>query len=183
MTQENAAIDLEDLRYPIGRFELPKDISDEDVRLWIDQIEALPEQLRAAVSGLDDARLDTRYRPGGWTLGQVVHHVPDSHLNGYVRLKWALTEDEPLIKPYDEARWAELGDYRAVPVGASLDFLELLHSRMVALIRSLSREELARRYRYPNGVVMDLASTLALYAWHGRHHLAHIERTVEREGW
>lgn len=183
MTQENVEVDLEELRFPIGRFELPEGATDEDVRRWTDEIEALPERFRGAVAGLTDARLDTTYRPGGWTLRQVVHHVPDSHLNGYVRFKWALTEDEPLIKTYEEARWAELADTRVVPVATSLDLLALLHARWVALIRALSRDELARRYRHPTWGPFDLGRTVALYAWHGRHHLAHIERTVEREGW
>ncbi|HUG01601.1 MAG TPA: putative metal-dependent hydrolase [Longimicrobiales bacterium] len=183
MTRKKLANDLEDLRYPIGRFEPPKSVSDEEVRTWTDQIEVMPDQMRAAVARLTEAQLDTAYRPGGWTIRQVVHHVPDSHLNGYIRFKWALTEEEPVIKTYEEARWAELADSRVVPVATSLDLLALLHARWVALMRALSRDELSRRYRHPAWGSFDLGRSVALYAWHGRHHVAHIERTVEREGW
>jgi hypothetical protein len=174
---------MNELRYPIGRFEHDGPVTDEDLALWIGQIEALPGQMRHAVSGLSDAQRDTPYRPGGWTIRQVVHHVPDSHLNGYVRFKWALTEQEPVIKVYDQAAWAELGDYLVVPVETSLDFLALLHDRWVALVRSLSRADLARGFIHPEWGTVDLASTVGLYAWHGRHHLAHIEGAAEREGW
>ena len=126
---------MSDLRYPIGTFEHQGSITSTDLDIWIGQIEALPGQMREAVSGLSDAQLDTPYRPGGWSIRQVVHHVPDSHLNCYVRFKLALTEDKPLIKPYFEDRWAELPDYRVVPVETSLEFLELLHRKWVALLR------------------------------------------------
>lgn len=174
---------MTDPRYPIGRFEHQGEVSDGDIALWIGQIEALPQEMRRAVDGLSDAQLDTPYRPGGWTLRQVVHHVPDSHLNAYVRFKWALTEDEPAIKTYEEARWAELADYRLTPVDTSLDFLALLHAKWVILLRALDRRELARRFVHPEWGRIDLAHTVGSYAWHGRHHLAHVTTTVEREGW
>lgn len=174
---------MKDLRYPIGEHKHEGPVTDEDIARWIGQIEALPEQMRQAVAALTDEQLDTPYRPGGWTLRQVVHHVPDSHLNCYIRFKWALTEDEPLIKAYDEQRWAELVDYRVLPIEMSLDFLALLHGKWVILLRSLSREQLARRFVHPDSGPIDLASALGSYAWHGRHHLAHINSTIEREGW
>jgi hypothetical protein len=174
---------MEDLRYPIGRFEHDGFVADADLDHWIGEIEALPSQLRQAVSGLSDEQLDTRYRPGGWTLKQVVHHVPDSHLNSYVRFKWALTEDEPLIKTYDEALWAELDDSRTAPVESSLDFLTVLHRKWVVLLKSLSVEQWSRRLRHPEWGAVDLRWTVGSYAWHGRHHLAHITTTIAREGW
>ena len=172
-----------DLRYPIGQFEREGAVTEDAVARWIAEIEALPDQMRQAVSGLSDDQLDTRYRPGGWTLRQVVHHVPDSHLNSYIRFKWALTEEEPAIKVYDEALWAELADYRLVPIETSLDFLALLHAKWVALLRSLSREQLSRTLVHPDLGVVVLDWYIGSYAWHGRHHLAHITTTVEREGW
>src|SRR6476620_9464894 len=141
----------------------------------IARIAAAPEHLRTAVAGLDDAQLDTPYRPGGWTVRQVVHHVPDSHLNAYTRIKLALTEDEPTIKPYEEARWAELPDARTGPIEISLALLEALHRRWVLLLRELQPADFTRQFRHPeHGRAMSLDEVLALYAWHGRHHVAHI---------
>jgi hypothetical protein len=175
---------MNDLRYPIGRYEHEGEVTAPDLEEWIGQMEELPAQMRGAVAGLDDEQLDTRYRPEGWTIRQVVQHVPDSHLNGYVRFKWTLTEDEPLIKAYFEDRWAELPDTPLVPVETNLDFLALLHGKWVTLIRSLSAEELARRFEHPEtGKMIELAWMVGLYAWHGRHHLGHIQSTVSREGW
>jgi len=174
---------MTDLRYPIGQFEHSGPVSDHDLACWIDQIEALPKLMRQAATGLTDERLDTRYRPGGWTLRQVVHHVSDSHMNSYVRFKWALTEQEPVIKAYDEQRWAELADYRVVPVETSLDFLALLHTKWGMLLRSLSRQQLSRRFVHPASGPTELAWNVGNCAWHGRHHLAHITGTIEREGW
>ena len=174
---------MTDPRYPIGRFAHPGEVSDDDLALWSGQIEALPAEMRRAVDGLTDEQLDTRYRPEGWTIRQVVHHVPDSHLNAYVRFKWTLTEDEPQIKTYEEARWAELADNRLTPVATSLDLLASLHERWVILIRALDRDQLARRFAHPEWGKVDLAHTVGMYAWHGRHHLAHVTTTREREGW
>ena len=173
---------MTDPRYPIGKFEHDGFVTDADLARWISQIEALPGQMRRAVAALTQEQLDTPYRPGGWTLRQVVHHIPDSHLNSYVRFKWALTEEEPVIKAYDEQRWAELVDYRVVPVETSLEFLAVLHAKWVMLLRSLSREQLSRRFTHPVSGPTELAWNVGNYAWHGRHHLAHITNTIEREG-
>ena len=174
---------MTDLRYPIGKFEYEGEITDEDVARWIDQIETLPQHVRAAVENLSDEQLDTPYRPDGWTVRQVVHHIGDSHLNGLVRFKWALTEDEPVIKTYHQDRWAELADYRDVPIETSLTFLETLHVRLVALLRSLDSEALGRRFVHPESGPITLARNIGIYAWHGRHHLAHITHLKVREGW
>lgn len=174
---------MNDLRYPIGRFEHDGEITASDIAAWIDDIERLPAALRCAVDGLTDEQLDARYRPGGWTLRQVVHHLADSHTNSYVRFKLALTEEEPTIKPYDESAWASFGDYDVLPVEAGLDFLDVLHVRWVAVLRLATREQLARRWVHPDSGAAELAWNVGHYSWHGRHHLAHITRTVEREGW
>lgn len=173
-----------DLRYPVGPFRAPAEISADDRARWIAEVAALPRQLRAAVANLDDEQLDTPYRPDGWTVRQLLHHVPDSHLNAYVRLKLALTEDAPVIKPYDEALWAELPDTRATPPGVSLALLEALHERWVILLRSLSDADFQRTFTNPEtGRVFRLEVALALYAWHGRHHVAHVTSLRERMGW
>lgn len=176
---------MKDLRYPLGPWRRPAAArSAEDLTSWISQIEALPAELRSAVSGLDDTQLDSVYRPEGWTLRQVVHHVADSHLNCYARFRLALTEDEPTIRPYDEAAWAELPDARSAPVEPSLDLLVALHDRWIRLARDCSSEELARTFRHPEMAgPIRLDETLSLYAWHGRHHCAHITRLRERRGW
>jgi uncharacterized damage-inducible protein DinB len=174
----------DDLRFPIGEFRYQGPATAADRRDRIEQIEQAPAALRAAVRGLTDAQLDTRYRPGGWTVRQVVHHVPDSHLNAMTRFKLALTEDTPTIRPYDEARWAELGDVGATPVETSLRLLEALHERLVILLRSLEPAQFQRTLFHPErNAVMTLDELLALYAWHGRHHAAHITGLRQREGW
>ena len=171
-----------DLRYPIGEFSPPRDIQRDRIDAWIDDIAALPTDLRRTVAPLSDVQLDTPYRPGGWTVRQLVHHLPDSHLNSLIRCKWALTEDRPSIKAYDEKAWALLPDCRE-PVDVSLDLLEALHRRWVGLLRALSGTELQREFVHPDSGPTTLAETVGAYAWHGRHHLAHIERLIEREGW
>ena len=163
-----------DRRYPIGTFSHPGPVSASQLAAWIDEIEALPAHMREAVAGLTASHLDTPYRAGGWTLRQVVHHVPDSHLNAYVRFKWALTEDEPAIKAYNEVAWAELPDTQTVPVSASLDLLAALHTRWVGLMRAMTDEQWARRLMHPENGPMVLREMAGMYAWHGRHHLAHI---------
>ena len=174
----------EDLRYPIGRFSFGGPVTPQLRERWIGEIAAAPGALRAAVTDLTPAQLDIPYRDQGWTVRQVVHHVPDSHLNAYTRMKLALTEDEPVIKPYDEARWAELPDMLATPVETSLALLESLHRRWVLLLRSLGPTELARRFRHPeHGRSIGLDEMLALYAWHGQHHVAHITCLRARRGW
>jgi uncharacterized damage-inducible protein DinB len=172
-----------DLRYPVGPFRRPESLDDEQRRRAIDAIAATPAKLRDAVAGLTSAQLDTPYRPGGWTVRQVVHHVPDSHMNAYVRFKLALTEDEPTIKPYEEARWAELADTRDTPIDTSLVLLEQLHERWVRLLRSMSANDFARRLRHPETGIQRLDQVLALYEWHGAHHVGHITSLRERVGW
>lgn len=174
--------DAPDLRYPVGRFSYtPGDRRGRDE--WIGTIAALPERLRAAVAGMNDARLDTPYRPGGWTVRQVVHHVPDSHMNAYVRFKLALTEDGPRIKPYDEAKWAELPDGRSGSITPSLAILDGLHARWTTLLRAMSDADFARTLEHPEHGMLTLDRMLALYAWHSRHHVAHITELARRERW
>jgi hypothetical protein len=172
-----------DLRYPVGRFEFEGTLSEPDRRLLIDQIAATPEKMRAAVAGLNDKQLDTPYRPGGWTVRQVVHHVPESHLNSYIRFKLAMTEDQPTIKPYLEDRWAELEDARTAPVEMSLNLLESLHQSWVWFLRSLENSDFQRTFHHPELGLVSLDKNVALYAWHGRHHVAHITSLRERNGW
>jgi uncharacterized damage-inducible protein DinB len=174
---------MNDFRFPIGKFHFDGPLTEEQKKTCLDDIASAPTNLRAAVKGLSEAQLDTPYRPGGWTVRQVVHHVPDSHLNSYVRFKLALTEDEPTIKPYAEDRWAELPDTKSTPIEVSLTLLESLHDRWVRLLRSLSLEEWQRTFRHPELGPMTLEKTLALYAWHGRHHVSHITNLRDREGW
>ena len=174
---------MTDLRYPIGKFSYDGHLTEDQKRAFLDDVAQTPENLRTAVHGLSEAQLDTPYRPGGWSVRQVVHHVPDSHLNSYVRFKLALTEDEPTIKPYAEDRWAELADTKATPVEVSLTLLNSLHDRWVRLLRSLTPQEWKRTFRHPDLGAMTLEKTLALYAWHGRHHVAHITTLRERNGW
>ena len=171
-----------DLRYPIGKFSPPDPITPTEVGAWIGDLEALPDDLRQAVYRLNDEQFDTPYRPGGWTVRQVVHHLPDSHLNSFLRFKWALTEDRPVIKAYDEGQWAELPDSRE-PVENSLDLLDALHRRWVSLLSGLTRERLQREFVHPDSGPVTLAETVGEYAWHGRHHLAHILGLIDREGW
>lgn len=174
-----------DLRYPIGHAEISAEPLTEGRRLaLLAQIAVLPDQVRAAVAGLQAENLDTPYRPGGWTVRQVIHHLPDSHLNAYTRMRLALTEELPTIRPYDEAAWAELPDVAATPVAVSLALLEALHIRWVNLMRQLSHEQWARRFYHPGSKQeVSLDQALATYAWHGRHHLAHITSLRQRENW
>ena len=173
----------EDLRFPIGKFQVPSEVSAADRRLFIDQVKAAPGRIRAAVAGIDHAQLDTPYRPGGWTVRQVVHHLPDSHLNSYIRFRWALTEEAPVIKAYHEDRWAELADARTGPLDPSLDLLEALHDRWALLLETLSEKDWKLTYVHPALGPRSLEQTLALYAWHGRHHEGHIVKLRERMGW
>jgi uncharacterized damage-inducible protein DinB len=173
-----------DLRYPIGPFSYDGTMTDARRAACVARIAVAPGRLRAAVAGLDDAQLDTPYRPGGWTVRQLVHHVPDSHVNAYTRFRLALTEETPTIKPYEEARWAELPDARTLPVGVSLALLEALHARWVPLLERLGPTEGARQLRHPeHGRLMSLDELLAMYAWHGDHHVAHVTSLRERMGW
>jgi uncharacterized damage-inducible protein DinB len=174
---------MNDLRYPIGKFTFDGSITEKQRNQLIDEIEQAPAKLRAAVTGLSPQQLDTPYRPDGWTVRQVVHHVPDSHLNSYVRFKLALTEDEPTIKAYYEDRWAELEEARSAPIEISLALLESLHKRWVLLLRSIKPEGWGRSFRHPELGLMGLERNLALYAWHGKHHVAHITSLRERMKW
>jgi hypothetical protein len=167
--------DTPDPRFPIGRFHRPTLPIDVTTRTsYIDELERLPVAFRAAVAGLTDAQLDTPYRPGGWTARQVVHHLPDSHMNAYIRIKLAVTEDTPTIKPYDEARWAELPDAR-LPVGPSLDLVDAVHRRLVLLLRALPDSAFLKAYNHPDMGIVPIDTALALYAWHGKHHMAHVK--------
>jgi uncharacterized damage-inducible protein DinB len=173
-----------DLRFPIGRFDWNITVSEADYPHLIAEIAATPAALRSAVAGLSRDQLETRYRPDGWTVKQVVHHVPDSHLNAYTRFKLALTEIDPTIKPYDEAKWAELPDSQRVPIDVSIDLLEALHTRWVALLKAMDAADFNRAFIHPeHNRTFTLAQLLALYAWHGRHHVAHITSLRKREGW
>jgi len=173
----------DDPRYPIGKFSWPDAISDGQRREWIAQIEAAPAHFRAALSGLSPEQLGTPYRDGGWTVRQLAHHVPESHMNAYMRFKLALTEDEPTIKPYEQALWAKLPDVPVTPIETSLVLLEMLHQRWVALLRALSPADFARKFRHPEIGLRSLDQTLGLYAWHGRHHTAHVTSLRARKGW
>ncbi len=172
-----------DLRYPVGKFKWEGSLSEEVRRRAIEEIAEAPARLRAAVAGLTPQQLDTPYRAEGWTVRQVVHHLPDSHLNAYTRFKLALTEDEPTIKPYDENRWSALEDARTAPVEVSLELLEALHRRWVLLLHGMPPGDFARTFRHPELGLVSLEKNLALYAWHGRHHVAHITSLRERMGW
>lgn len=172
-----------DLRYPIGPFEWKGESSEDERRQRIERIETAPVRLMAAVQGLSEEQLETAYRPGGWTLRQVVHHVADSHLNSYTRFRLALTEDTPTIKGYDQERWAELSDARTAPVLVSLVLLEALHRRWVQLLRSMTPADFARMFVHSELGRVSLDRNLALYAWHGDHHTAHITALRERMAW
>ena len=174
---------MEDLRYPVGKHQRPETLNAAQRQAAIETIAAAPRAMREAVRGLDDAQLDTPYRPEGWTVRQVVHHVPDSHMNAYARTKLALTETTPTIKPYDESAWAMLEDSRSTPIETSLTLLEMLHDRWVRILRSMNAADFARTLNHPENGVMSLDQLLALYDWHGRHHVAHIARLRERNGW
>jgi uncharacterized damage-inducible protein DinB len=172
-----------DLRYPLGPFEFSGTLSPGAREKLIDQIAATPDEMRTALAGLDAAQLDTPYRPEGWTVRQVVHHVPESHMNSYLRFKLALTEDEPTIKPYFEDRWARLNDATQAPIELSLNLLASLHERWVWFLRSLTDQDFKRTFRHPESGLVSLQKNLALYAWHGRHHVAQITSLRERMDW
>ena len=172
-----------DPRYPIGKFEWTGASTEADRQKFIAQIEEAPAKLRAAVKGLTGPQLDTPYRDGGWTVRQVVHHLPDSHMNAYVRFKLAATEDYPTIKPYEEKLWANLADAKAAPIEPSLALLESLHYRWVLFLKSFSAADWARKLKHPELGEVALDKYLAIYAWHGRHHVAHITALRERMKW
>jgi uncharacterized damage-inducible protein DinB len=173
-----------DLRYPVGKFEYDGVATPQARARRIEEISRAPAALREAVKGLSPKQLDTPYREGGWTVRQLVHHVPDSHLNAYVRFKLALTEDTPTIKPYDQARWAQLPDTRTVAPDVSLALLDAVHQRWLGLLQSMTVADWQRAYRHPEyDRLMPLDEVLAAYAWHGRHHVAHVTELRKRLGW
>jgi hypothetical protein len=173
---------MSDLQYPIGKFHFEGSNEDRK-KAFLDDIAKTPANLRAAVKGLSETQLDTPYRPGGWTVRQVTHHVPDSHMNAYIRFKLALTEDEPTIKPYAEDRWALLEDTKSAPIEVSLTLMDSLHDRWVRILRSLTPEQWQRTFRHPELGLLTLEKTLALYSWHGRHHVAHITELRKKMSW
>lgn len=174
---------MTDPRFPIGTFKMPEPVGASQRAEWIDTIAQTPARLRTAIQGLSEAQFDTPYREGGWTVRQVIHHVPDSHMNAYVRFKLALTEDEPTVKPYSEGAWARLTDSSATPLEVSLTLLEALHERWVILLRSLSEADWRRAYIHPEAGRVGLERALGMYAWHGAHHVAHITGLRQQQGW
>jgi hypothetical protein len=175
---------LETLRYPVGRFVLPEKVTATEITAMIKTIEELPTALRKAVSNMSEAQLTTPYRDGGWTVRQVVHHLFDSHSNAYTRMKLSMTEDHPTIRPYKEALWAEHEDGRNAPVELGLNLLELLHKRWLIFMHSLSEKDLQRTFYHPEAKrIQTIAQTIGQYAWHSRHHLAHITELKKRMGW
>ena len=175
---------MTDPRFPLGEFHHPGEITPEQRAAWIAEVESLPGRMRAAVAGLSDPQLDTPYRDGGWTVRQLVHHVPDSHLNAYVRFKLALTEESPTIKPYDQDGWAALPDSRTTPPEVSLTLLEAVHRRWVEVLRGMSEADFSRAFVHPEmSHPVRLDESLGRYAWHCGHHLAHITALRERLGW
>ena len=174
---------MDDLRYPVGRFAVDSEPTPDKRRRWIAQIAEAPALLRSAVAGLTEAQFDAPYRPGGWTVRQVLHHVPDSHMNAYCRYKFALTENNPTIKPYDEAAWANVADTARTPPDVSLTLLDALHKRWVILLESMAPADFERPLQHPEHGMITLDWMLQLYAWHGRHHTAHVTELRKRENW
>ncbi|MBT8321666.1 MAG: putative metal-dependent hydrolase, partial [Eudoraea sp.] len=171
-------------RYPIGKFQRPDKITQEHIRNWILQLDELPGRFLSLTVNLSAQQLETPYRPGGWTVRQVVHHVADSHHNSYVRFKWALTEDSPVIKAYFEKEWANLFDSRSGPIQLSLDHLKAVHAKLVYLLKGLSTEDLKREFIHPDdNQITSLEENIGRYAWHGNHHFAHVEHLLKRQGW
>jgi len=174
-------MDLEKLKYPIGKFVMPENFDQDQASTWISEIEDLPVQIKNAVQNRSEEELNAVYRPGGWTLRQVIHHLPDSHVNAYIRFKQALTEDVPVIRPYFEERWAETEDAKNGDIEMSIELLSGLHKRLTAFLKTLKPKDYQRRYIHPAlGEELTLAYMLGSYAWHGKHHLAHITNTLKR---
>lgn len=175
---------LEQLKYPIGHFIIPETITEAQVALWIDILERFPMRLEALVSELSPEQLETPYRPGGWTVRQVIHHLADSHHHSYTRFKWALTEDQPIIKAYEEKEWSALFDARTAPITLSLTYLKALHAKMVYLLKGLSPTDMEQVYIHPSGhKAVRVKENIGRYAWHSEHHYAHIYNLLEKEGW
>lgn len=165
-----------DLRYPIGKFECPKIITSDHIEKWISDVEELPAKLSNLVSTFSEKQLETQYRDGGWTARQVIHHIHDSHHNGYIRFKWALTENKPMIKAYDQQLWAELFDTKSAPIHLSLDLIQALHAKWVYFLKGLSTQDLKKEFIHPEGdITISLGEDIGIYAWHGNHHFAHLQ--------
>lgn len=176
--------ELESLRYPIGKFKFNNDYSKNELLGWLNDLKLLPQKLSKLVINVSDKQLNTSYRPDGWTVRQLVHHIADSHHHSYTRFKWALTEEKPIIKAYEEKDWANLWDASTAPIQLSLDYLNALHGKMVYMLTGLSKEDLKRCYIHPeNDAEVTVVENIAKYAWHGNHHFAHIENLFKREGW
>lgn len=176
--------ELEKLKFPIGHFSPPETIDEDVLNNYISDFEKLPGKLRGLISNLSEEQLNTPYRPKGWTVKQVIHHIADSHMNAYIRFKLALTEDTPSIKPYYEDKWAELGDYKNTPVDVSLDLINSLHMRWVNLMRSMSKKDFEKSYFHPElAKEYSLDEVAGMYSWHCNHHYAHIEELKKRKGW
>lgn len=182
MSTHAPALTKQDPRYPVGKFEYTGPYSEAERRQFVEELAQLPAKLRAAVAGLNDQQLDTPYRDGGWTLRQTVHHVADSHMNSFIRFRLALTEDNPPVKPYDEKRWADLADMKE-PVEFSLKILDALHHRWIVMLNSFNLADWKRTMQHPEWGTLDLDQALGLYAWHSRHHTAHITELRKRRGW
>lgn len=175
---------LEQLKYPIGTYIIPETIAQDHLNEWIGILENLPQRLEAMVTPLSDAQLETPYRPEGWTVRQLVHHISDSHHHSYIRFKWGLTENNPVIKPYFEKEWSKLFDAQSAPIQMSLDHLKAVHAKLVYLLKGLSKADLQRKFTHPDGnEETTLEENIGRYAWHGSHHFAHIENLITREGW
>lgn len=174
---------MQDLRYPIGQYKAPEPIATSDIKQWIEAIKQLPALLKTVVGPLNDTQLNTPYRPDGWTVRQLVHHIADSHINAYIRFKLALTEDQPTIKPYDQDAWAQMIDSETVEVDISLQLIDLLHFRWVRILSALTDKDYAREFIHPELGKIRLDWNIGLYAWHSRHHLAHITELIKRENW
>ncbi|TAL61822.1 MAG: putative metal-dependent hydrolase [Bacteroidetes bacterium] len=177
-------LSLDQLRYPVGKFTFNKDADDKEINQWISEIENLPAHLKNALKDLSDPQINTSYREGGWTVRQVVHHLADSHINAYIRIKLALTENNPTIKPYEEKLWAELDDAKNIPVEISFSLLDALHARWVYMLKKLSAEDLSKTVFHPESKrEMSVRFLIALYVWHGKHHVAHITSLRKMRGW
>lgn len=176
--------ELEALKYPIGKEEIPEEITSVEIKDWIDDISELPQKLKEAVNKISKKQLDTPYRPEGWTLKQLIHHIADSHMSALLRFKWALTEDEPTIKAYDEKTFAELYDSRLAPVEISLDLISSLHGKWVILLENMSTDDFEKTYVHPEtGRRFSLKQSLGHYSWHSRHHYAHLHNLLQKKGW
>ncbi len=175
---------MDSVRYPVGKFEKPDKILKSDVSRWCKEIERLPRDLKKLVAGLNDQQLDTPYREGGWTVRQVIHHLADSHINAYCRIKLALTEDNPTVKPYEEKLWAELSDAKTADIKFSMQILAGIHKRWGLAIRAMSKDDYKRTFFHPaNGRNQSIGEIIGMYAWHCRHHFAHIQNLKTAKGW